>query len=142
MTVFKDAQQLAYGVVANISVTGACIVTDRRPAPGSDVDLKLSFYGQPCLYEIRARVGWNRCGGAKSFEGQQLYGVRFTLSSALQKSRLHTLLAGENFVDVFRPDATEFDFLQDALAGEFDELGRKIQKILLGEHDHNRRRQD
>jgi len=42
--VFRDSEQLAYGVVTNLSVTGACIVTDSRLDPGSNVDLKLSFY--------------------------------------------------------------------------------------------------
>ena len=128
--VFRDAQQLAYGVVTNVSVTGACIVTDSRLAPGSDVDLKLSFYQQPSLYEVGARVVWNRRGEAqeKGVEGLQLHGVHFTLSNALQKSRLHALLDGEDFDDVFRPSATEFDILQDALSSELDELGSKMHK--------------
>jgi len=77
--VFGDSQLLTYGVVTNLSVTGACIVTESEMAPGSDVDLKLSFYRYPDLYEIGARVVWNRCGGAreKGFEGLQLHGVRF-----------------------------------------------------------------
>jgi hypothetical protein len=128
--VFKDSQQLAYGVVTNLSVTGACIVTDSRLAPGSDVELKLSFFREPDLYEIGARVVWNRRGGAreKGFEGLQLHGVQFVLTSAVQKSRLHELLDSENFDDVYRPSATEFDALQNALAGELDDLGSKIHK--------------
>ena len=128
--VFKDSQQLAYGVVTNVSVSGACIVTDSRLTPGSDVDLRLSFYQERNLYEIGARVVWNRRGGAqeKGFEGLQLHGVHFTLSGALEKSRLHALLGGEDFKDVFRPSATEFDVLTDALSGELDELASKIHK--------------
>ncbi len=131
VAVFRNSQQLAFGVVSNLSATGACIATAIRLAPGSDVDLKLAFYRQPTLYEIAARVVWSRPCGAdeKGFEGLLLHGVYFTLSSALQKSRLHALLADESFVHVFRPSGTEFDFLQDALAGEFDELGSKIQEI-------------
>ncbi len=104
VAVFRNSQQLAYGVVANVSVTGACIVTDSRLAPESDVDLTLSFYRQTDLYEIGARVVWNRRGGAceKGFEGLQLHGVRFTLTSALQRSRLCTILDGEDFVDIYR----------------------------------------
>ena len=81
--VLRNSQQLAYGVLTNVSVTGACTVTDNRVAPGSEVDLKLSFYRQPRLYEIAARVVWNRRGGAreKGFEGLQLHGVQFTFSS-------------------------------------------------------------
>lgn len=128
--VFRESQQLAYGVVTNVSATGACIVTDSPLAPGSDVHLKLSFYQQPELYEIGARVVWNRRGGAreKGFEGLQLHGVHFTLASAMLKSRLHALLASEEFVDVYRPSATEFDVLQNALSGELAELGSKINE--------------
>ncbi len=128
--VFRESQQLAYGVVTNVSVTGACIVTDSRLSPGSNVDLKLSFYHQPDLYEVGARVVWNRRGGAreKGFEGLQLHGVHFTLASAVLKSRLHALLGSEEFVDVYRPSATEFDVLQNALSGELDELGSKIDE--------------
>ena len=129
--VFKDSQQLGFGVLTNLSMTGACIATETRLAPGSDVDLTLSFYRQPCLYELAASVVWSRPGGPdeKGFEGVQLHGVRFTFSSALQKLRLHALLDDEGFVHVFHPSATELDFLRNALAGEFDELASKIQKI-------------
>jgi len=128
--VFRDSEQLAYGVVTNLSVTGACIVTDSPLDPGSTVSLQLSFYQQPSLYELGARIVWNRRGGAreKGFEGLQLHGVQFTLASALQKSRLHALLEGEDFKDVFRPSATEFDVLQNALSSELDELGTKIHE--------------
>ena len=128
--VFRNSQQLAYGVLTNVSVTGACIVTDSRVALGSEVDLKLSFYQQPRLYEIAARVVWNRRGGARErgFEGLQLHGVQFTFSSALEKSRFHALLAGEDFVNIFRPSEAEFDFLQNRLAGELDKLASKMHK--------------
>ena len=131
VAVYKNSGQLAVGVVTDISPTGACIVTDKRLAPGSDVYLKFSLHRQRRLHEIGARVVWSRTGGAreKDFEYLPLHGVHFALSSALQKSRLHALLTSKEFVDVFRPSATEFDFLQDALAGEFDELGSKIQEI-------------
>ena len=77
--VFMDSQPPVYGVLTNVSVTGACIVTDRCLARGSDVDLKLSFYQQPCIYKIAARVVWSRRVGAreKGFEGLPLHGVQF-----------------------------------------------------------------
>ena len=130
--VFRNSQQLAFSAVTNISVTGACIAVASPLAPGSDVDLTLSFYQQPRLYEIAARVVWNRRGGTgdEGFEDLQLHGVQFTLLSALQKSRLYALLAGEDFVNVFRPSATEFDFLQNELVGVLDELSTKMRKTM------------
>ena len=126
--VFTDSQQPAYGVLTNVSVTGACIVTDSRLAPGSEVDLKVAFYKQPRLYEIAARVVWSRRAGTreKGFEGMPLHGVQFTLSSALQKLRLYALLAGKDFVDVCPPSETEFNLFLNALAVELDELGSKM----------------
>ncbi len=126
--VFRDSQQLTYGVVTNLSVSGACIVTDSRLAPGSNVDLKLSFYRYPDLYEIGARVVWNRRGRAREngFEGLQLHGVRFnygsTLWSALQKFRLDKILDGEDFLDIYRDRQ---DALQQALSDELDELRKQ-----------------
>jgi len=54
--------------------------------------------------------------------------VHFTLASATLKSRLHELLHTEEFVDVYRPSATEFDVLQNALSGDLAELGCKINE--------------
>ena len=125
-----DSQQLAYGVLTNVSVTGACIVIDSWLAPGSDVDLKLSFYQQPCLHEIAARVVWSQRAGAREtgLEGLPLHGVQFTLSSALQKSRLHTLLEGVDFVEASRLSLIQFNLFMTALAGELDELGSKMRE--------------
>jgi hypothetical protein len=146
--VFRDDQQLAFDAVTNPSVTDACVVTDSRLDPGSDaVDLKLSLNRQICVCELGASVVWNRRGGAgeKGFEGGlQLHGVQFIPSNAHDKSRIHALfrrivvdwvdrlearriLAGANLVDVFHPSMT--DLLLSALAGELDELGRKMLKI-------------
>ena len=126
--VFQDAHQLAYGVIRNVSATGACIVTDSRLPPGSDVNIKLSFFKEPELYEVSARVVWHRKGGAaeKGFAGLQLHGVQFTASSAIEKSRFHELLASEDFEDVYRPSSSEFEVMQSALSEELAELGTKI----------------
>ena len=65
-------------------------MTDTCLAPGSAVDLKLSFYQQPRPDEIEARVVWSRRAGAreKGFEGLPLHGVQFTLSSAHSRNRV------------------------------------------------------
>jgi hypothetical protein len=41
--VFRESQQLAYGVLTNVSVTGACIVTNGRLAPGATSTSHISF---------------------------------------------------------------------------------------------------
>ena len=130
VAVFRDAEKLAYGVVTNVSVTGACVVTDSRVAPGSDVTLKLSFFRQQELFEIPARIIWTRLGGAADTgcAGLQLHGAQFIQPSAKLKAKLHELLASGDFTDVYRPSATEFDALQSELSTELEELGTKIHE--------------
>ncbi len=127
--VFQDGQKLAYGVVINMSVTGACIVTDRRLAEGHDMTLKLSLYKQAELFEIPARVIWVRQGRAQELgvDGLQLHGIKFTESSATLKARLHAVLGGDAFVHVFSP-STELDVLQSELAVELKNLGVKMNQ--------------
>jgi len=56
VAVYRGEQQVGYGILANVSEAGACIVTDSLVAPGTDLRLKLSFYQQPRLFETVARV--------------------------------------------------------------------------------------
>lgn len=128
--VYENGQRLAYGIVTNISVTGACIVTDAALEPGHDVTLKLSFYQEPDLFEFTARIMWQREGavGEKGFEGLQLHGVRFEKLSAVWRARLHELLDGDSFYSVYQPATTEFDHLQASLAQELEKLGSRIHR--------------
>ena len=132
IAVYQDSQQVAYGVVTNVSVTGACIVTDSALEPGSDIRLQISFYAQPQLYEMSSRVVWSRSGRSneKGFEGLQLHGVEFLRSSAVMKSQLHALLAGDAFVNVYSPSSTEFDVLQSSLEQDLEALGSRIHKAV------------
>ena len=129
--VYCDEQQVGYGVVTNLSEAGACIVTDSRLAPGSDLRLKLSFYEQPRLFETIARVVWTEEAGSDraGLAGLRLYGLRFTVTSTAERSHLlHILQRKDSFVTVFQPTVTEFDRMQTSLAGELDALGDKLGK--------------
>jgi len=128
--VYRHRQQIAYGVITNVSVTGACIVTDNSLLAGSDVELKLSFYQEPRLFDLPARVVWNRLGGVadEGVAGMQLHGVRFTKVSALQRSELHSVLVTENFENIFKPMTSEFELLKSSLASELEEVATQIQR--------------
>ena len=130
-----DSQQLDYGLLTNVSVTGACIATDSYLAPGSRVDIKVSFYQQLSLFEIAARVAWSRRAGAHEtgFEGLSLHGVQFAFSSTLQKSRLHALLASQEFEDVFRLPSIRFTDVMGGLAGDLDERSSKMRETTVEE---------
>src|SRR3970040_3017824 len=57
---FQDGEtSLAYGVVTNISETGACVVTDSEVGQGRIVLLRMSFYRHADLFETEARVVWS-----------------------------------------------------------------------------------
>lgn len=60
-------QGRAYGVVANISVGGACVLTDARLPLGESLDLELSFFREPEVVPAAGRIVWisgNRDAGA------------------------------------------------------------------------------
>lgn len=131
VAVYRGEQQVGYGVLANVSEAGACIVTDSLMAAGMDLRLKLSFYQQPRLFETVARVVWSREATAadQGFAGLRLHGLRFTVTSTVERSRLVAILQKEDaFVTVFKPTVTEFDRLANSLSNELDALGEKIDK--------------
>ena len=82
--VFQDGHKLAFGVVVNMSITGACIVTDRRLVEGHNMTLKLSLYKQPELFEIPARIVWVRKAGARELG---VGGCSSTASSSRNQAR-------------------------------------------------------
>lgn len=143
--VYAGREQLAYGVLTNVSQTGACIVTDSLFAAGADVNLKLSFYQQPELIETPARVVWNRVGADTEghLQGLQLYGVRFTQTPEPEAHRLSQLLGTEAFVTVYDPAAdasasapayaSEFERLQSALESDLDRLAERLTDSVGGE---------
>jgi hypothetical protein len=131
VAVYRGEQQVGYGILANVSEAGACIVTDSLMSPGTDLRLKLSFYQQPRLFETIARVVWSReaSESERGFAGLRLHGLRFTVTSTLERSRLVALLQREDsFVTVFKPTVTEFDRLASSLSNELDALGEKMDK--------------
>jgi hypothetical protein len=102
-------------------------------APGTDLRLKLSFYQQPRLFETVARVVWSREASPadSGYAGLRLHGLRFTVTSTVERSRLMTILQKEDaFVTVFKPSLTEFDRLASSLSSELDALGERIDKNL------------
>lgn len=135
--VYRGEQQLAYGIVRNVSLSGACIITDSSLPPGMDVLLKLSFYEQPTLIETSARVIWNGRAGAEEphLRGMLLHGVFFTLATAMERARLSDLLRSDAFVSTYDPDTTEFDHLQSSLSDALDELGAKLGRAIGADND-------
>jgi len=56
----KDGPPVAYGVVADISGTGACVWTDAHLAVGATMGFRISFAEPPEIHELVGRVVWDR----------------------------------------------------------------------------------
>lgn len=77
ITVAIDGPQRnrAYGVVANISEGGACVLTDARLALGESLALELSFFREPQVVPATGHVVWS--SGDRS-AGALRYGLKWS----------------------------------------------------------------
>jgi hypothetical protein len=111
----------AYGIVSDISETGACIHSDRVHYRGQRLQLRIQFASQPELFETQGRVRWIKpsFSGENGVRGGALAGVEFHLPSTVSTSKLRRLLVGPDF---------EFP---DSGARQFEEFLRAMQPFLL-----------
>jgi len=54
----RAGEPTAYGVVADISGSGACVWTDAVLAVGETLSLRISFAGSPDVHEVVGAVVW------------------------------------------------------------------------------------
>ncbi len=78
----------AYGVVANISVAGACIWTDAGLEEGRVVTLRLSFPRASQTIDAEGVVVWSEPGTAT-----RRYGLRWADQSPSRQARLQRIIA-------------------------------------------------
>jgi hypothetical protein len=120
----------AYGVVTNISPSGACLVTANPLPTGTTVFLRVSFYRQPDMFETKARVVWSRQGGQDekldTMEGLLFHGVQFAETSTNQRSHLLQLLDSTEFQLVYSPQSCDFDTFMSELSEDLNKLGSKF----------------
>lgn len=55
-----DGSELAYGVIADISGSGACVWTDAHLAIGTNLRFRISFAQPPEVHEMAGAVVWVR----------------------------------------------------------------------------------
>jgi hypothetical protein len=120
----------AYGVVTNISPSGACVVTANPLPTGTTVFLRVSFYRQPDMFETKARVVWSRQGGRNekldAMEGLLFHGVQFAETSTNQRSHLLQLLDSKEFQLVYSPQSCDFDTFMNELSEDLHKVGSKF----------------
>ena len=130
--VFQKENRLAYGVLTNVSEKGACIITDSFLPAGARVDLRLSFYERPDIFEAESRIVWNRRGSEEldSANNFLLHGFEFMYVVHDQRDYLDTLLLSVEFEVVSESSATQFDNMKRDLRSVLDRLGDQISKTL------------
>lgn len=102
-SVSEGANQIARGIVSNISESGARLVTNVRVASGKTVDLKLRFR-QDSHLETQAKVVWGTESIERSIEVVgALHGVEFLHPELNQRRDLRRMLVPPDFRDVWTP---------------------------------------
>lgn len=129
---------LAYGVVTNISESGACVMTDTTVGQGRIVMLRMSFYRQADLFEAPARVVWSgrELDSPHGVPSAVLQGVEFTHLDDREVSRLRGLLESPDFVPGAVISVTpEFEDLVSTLRQDLGKLGSKLRRDTQSDAD-------
>jgi hypothetical protein len=106
----------AYGIVSDISETGACIHSDRIHYRGQKLQLRIQFAEQPELFETLARVRW-----IKPAVRGALTGIEFHPSSG-SVSQLRRLLETSDF-EQLEAEARGFEDFLAAMRPFLQKLG-------------------
>ena len=80
----------AYGVVANLSESGACVWTDARLETGEHVRLSLSFAREPLPVPAEGQVVWS--GPVANSKGRRC-GLRWDDTLGTEGQRLRQMIA-------------------------------------------------
>lgn len=86
----------AFGVLADLSPSGARVAVDQSFDRGRELRLAIGFSSDPDLFAVNAVVIWNR-GDAAGGPAGVLHGLRFVGLSAEERSRLSTALRSAEF---------------------------------------------
>jgi hypothetical protein len=94
MTVAIDSAAglpICYGVIANVSESGACVWTDGVLTSSSRLRLRVSFARLSEVHEIGGCVVWEAVERDARFAGMRRYGIEWLDASAACVSRLREL---------------------------------------------------
>ena len=130
VSIFLGAEQ-AYGLIANISGTGACVVSGIHFPPGSRVLLRIGFQTEGDPFGTEADVVWTRDESEADHNPTFVHGVKFSILSAEQRSQLASVLTRPGFQSPVIPgqaadDTGGLDAMMVDLNDDLDKLGRKI----------------
>ena len=90
-----DGLPVRFGIVADISADGACVITDVGNYVGANVRLALNFPNSRTPFTTPGKLCWIR----KDPEGNIRYGVQFGTGPWTDTDRLKTLIADHAELD-------------------------------------------
>jgi hypothetical protein len=82
---------LAYGVIADISERGGCVLTDARLNLESTLEFRVSFARPPEMYAMVGHVVWARDSVPGAGEGGRRYGIQWVATSPMCRRRLREM---------------------------------------------------
>jgi hypothetical protein len=125
----QDNTPPAYGLVANISESGACVAADDFYSSGRYVMIGFRFRSYPNMFETKARVVWSEPHSETSSATDTifLHGLQFTALTAEKQQFLHQVLEFSRGSSGYETIVDE-DF-QDLLSEIGDDLDRLTSKL-------------
>jgi hypothetical protein len=119
----------AYGLLANISEAGACVVSGIDFEPGSKVLLRMGFDANAEPFSTEAKVVWSRDESESEKKATFVLGLRFDMISEEQMALLKEVLARPGFklhVPGKPAVGDGFDSMMMDLGDDLDQLGSKV----------------
>lgn len=128
VSVYAGTKQ-AYGLLANISEAGACVVSGVNFEPGNKVLLRVGFDTEDEPFSSEAKVIWSRDESESEKKTTYVIGLKFDMISEEQRVLLKKVLARPGFKPVVpgkQGVSNELDAMMMDLSEDLDELGAKI----------------
>ena len=124
VSIHGDAGQ-AYGLIANVSISGACVVSGVHFPPGRQILLRVSFDPEGEPFTMAAEVIWTRDDSDSPYKTNFLHGVRFRIVEPKQQALLDSILTRPGFEAPVIPGIGQFESLMVELTDELDLVAKK-----------------
>lgn len=133
VSVFQGGEQ-AYGLIANLSEAGACVVAGVHFEPGKNLLLRIGFDPEGTPFTTQAAVVWSRDESESAKKPTFVHGIKFVLISEEQRAELKNILSEPDFhapvIPGMSSTSSGLDEMMIDLNEDLNELGDRIfQKI-------------
>ena len=129
VSIFAGTEQ-AFGLLANVSASGACVASGVHFQPGSKVLVRIGFDRDGVPFSTEAKVVWSRDESQSNREPTFYHGIHFTNVSDEKRSELMAILSGPNFNAPIIPGRPLMEGGLDAMLVDLNEdLDRLASKL-------------